>query len=181
MSKHHTAALKITYLADTPELRPMVAQWHHSQWGELEGAPTLEERTARLQAHLQRTALPTTFVAWSGDAPVGCASLVANDMTVLPEWIPWLASVYVQPEYRRRGIGAALVERVAAEAAHLGYPRLYLYTLDQMHFYKSLGWQTSHVRFYRGHNMTVMIRDLIVHPPMAALTPNEANLSTPQS
>lgn len=160
--------VRVAYLADTPQYIPLLAEWHHSQWGSLENAPTLEQRQQRLHEHLQRQALPTTFVAWHQGQPIGCASLVANDMTALPEWIPWLASVYVLPEMRRRGIGAQLVERVAAEAALLGYPRLYLYTLDQMHFYAQLGWQTSHVRFYRGHDMTVMTRDLIVRPPAVA-------------
>jgi GNAT superfamily N-acetyltransferase len=158
--------LRIAYLADTPQIIPLVAEWHHNQWGHLVGARTKAQRAARLHDHLQRNAMPTTFIAWRDDQPVGSASLIANDMDLLPEWIPWLANVYVLPEERRHGIGAQLVERVAAEAAHLGYPRLYLYTLDQMHFYENLGWQSSHMRAYRGHDMAVMTRDLIVNPPL---------------
>jgi GNAT superfamily N-acetyltransferase len=86
-------------------------------------------------------------------------------MPALNAWIPWLSALYVVPKHRRQGIGALLVERVAAEALSLGYPRVYLYTLDQMPFYGRLGWHTSHVRHYRAHEMTVMARDLIVHPP----------------
>jgi GNAT superfamily N-acetyltransferase len=157
--------VQLSYLAETSELIPLLAEWHHTQWGTLVGARTLEQRMARLKHHLQRNAIPTTFVAWVNQQPVGSASLVANDMEVLAEWIPWLANVYVLPEFRRQGIGARLVQRVASEAANLGYPRLYLYTLDQMHLYEWLGWQTSHVRHYRGHDMTVMTRDLIANPP----------------
>ena len=157
--------LKIAYLAEAPEIVELLANWHHQQWGHLEGARTLSQRAARLKDHLQVNAIPTTFVAWANDEPIGSASLVANDMPVLPEWIPWLANVYVRPEYRRRGTGAQLVERVATEASKLGYPRLYLYTMDQMRLYAKLGWQTSHERHYRGHHMTVMARDLIVNPP----------------
>lgn len=160
-----SADLHVTYLADTPEIIPQVAEWHHREWGHLANARTLAQRTERLHDHLQRVVLPTMFVAWAGAQPIGTAALIANDMDVLPEWIPWLANVFVIPEYRRQGIGAQLVERVAAEAAHLDYPRLYLYTLDQMRFYEKLGWHISHVRFYRGYDMTVMTRDLIVHPP----------------
>jgi hypothetical protein len=67
------------------------------------------------------------------------------------------------------------VQRVAAEALTLGYPRLYLYTPDQMHFYETMGWQTSHQRPYRGAEMTVMTRDLIVNPPPAVT----GSLATP--
>jgi hypothetical protein len=40
-----------------------------------------------------------------------------------------------------------------------------------MRFYEELGWQSSHTRFYRGHDMTVMVRDLIVHPPLSEESP----------
>jgi N-acetylglutamate synthase-like GNAT family acetyltransferase len=167
----HLPELRIAYLADTPEIVPRIAAWQHLTWGHLPGALSLQQRESRLHAHLQRLAIPTTFVAWLGDEAVGAAALIANDMPALPEWIPWLASVFVAPEVRRQGIGAHLVERVAGEAVALGYPRLYLYTLDQMDFYASLGWQRSHLRAYRGHDMTVMTRDLVVHPPRFPITP----------
>jgi N-acetylglutamate synthase-like GNAT family acetyltransferase len=174
MPEYHSAAhhspditpeVRITYLADTPKIIPLLAQWHHTQWSDLTGAPSLEQRISRLQAHLQHQAIPMTVVAWVKHQPVGCASLVANDMEILAEWIPWLANVYVLPEYRHQGIGAKLVQRIAAETLKLGYPRLYLYTLDQAHFYEELGWHIYDVRPYRGYDMTVMTRDLIVNPP----------------
>lgn len=167
---HDNVSTRITYLADTPELIPLVAEWQDSQWGMLPGSRTMAERTVRLQEHLQRGAIPTTFVAWVDGQPVGTAGLVANDMEPLPEWIPWLASVFVLSGQRRKGIGTLLIERVAEEALNLGYPRLYLYTQDQMRLYQSLGWQISHIRFYRGHDMTVMTRDLVVNPPHATPT-----------
>jgi GNAT superfamily N-acetyltransferase len=160
--------VEIRYLADTPEVTPLLAQWHYEQWRHLPGARTIEQRIKRLQAHLQRDTIPTTFVAWIAGKPVGNASLIANEIEALSEWIPWLANVYVLPDYRRRGIGTQLVERVAAETVALGYPRLYLYTMDQTHFYEALGWRLSHMRRLRGHDMSVMARDLIVRPPLAA-------------
>lgn len=162
-SSHRTEST--TYLADTPELIPVVAGWQHAEWGNFVGTRTLQQRQERLQQHLQRNAMPTTFVAWLNGEPVGSASLIANDMPALSAWIPWLSALYVLPEHRRQGIGSKLVERVAAEAVTLGYPRIYLYTLDQMSFYAARGWQMSHVRHYRAHNMTVMARDLIINPP----------------
>ncbi len=163
--------LRISYLADTPEIIPLIAKWQNDQWGYLDGAPTFEQRKARLKHHLGRTAIPITFVAWKGEQPVGCASLVGSDMNVLAEWSPWLASVYVLPDCRHQGIGSQLVQRIATEAATLGYPRIYLYTEDQMHLYETLGWQFSHQCTYRGYEMTVMTRDLIVKPPPATVSP----------
>lgn len=167
--------IQIRHLAETPEIIPLLAKWHHDQWGYLPGARTLAQRITRLQDHLQRDAIPATVVAWKDGQPVGSASLVANDMEVLAEWIPWLANVFVLPQYRRQGIGAQLVEGIASATINLGYPRLYLYTLDQAHFYEELGWHISHVRFYRGHDMTVMTRDLIVSPPRKVVEAHSAS------
>ena len=172
-SRHRQFAESPTYitpLADVPELIPLVAEWQHTEWGNFVGARTLEQRKTRLQQHLQRNAMPTTFVAWRIGEPVGSASLIANDMPALSAWMPWLSALYVLPEQRCQGIGSRLVEQIAAEAINLGYPRLYLYTLDQMPFYTARGWQTSHVRHYRAHDMTVMARDLIVNPPQVMAT-----------
>jgi N-acetylglutamate synthase-like GNAT family acetyltransferase len=170
LSASNPAEVTVTYLADTPEVIPLIAKWQHKQWGDLPGARTLDQISKQLHAHLQRDAMPTTFVARVQHQPVGCASLVASDMKALPQWIPWLSSVLVVPQMRGQGVGTRLVECVAAKAVELGYPRLYLYTLDQMHFYQQLRWQISHVRFYRDHNMTVMTRDLIVNPPLYRAT-----------
>ena len=59
---------------------------------------------------------------------------------------PWLASLYVVPEFRRRGIAEALVGAVIEKARGLGYPELYLFLghedgLDLALYYGNRGWQ----------------------------------------
>lgn len=148
------------YLADVPEVIPTVASWHHQQWSYLAGARSLSQRIARLHDHLRRSGLPLTVLAWYNNRPIGCASLVDSDMQTHPHFSPWLASVYVLPEHRHHGIGAALVRRIEAEARQQGYTRLYLYTEDRVAFYTYLGWRSLELRQYRGFPMTVMERDL---------------------
>ena len=147
--------LRLDYLSDHPKLIPILAEWHHHQWSYLAHSTTLGQRIARLRQH-GRGRLPTSFVALLDETPVGSAALVDNDMTDQDALSPWLANVYVVPEQRRRGIGAALVQRVAEEARTLGYRDIYLYTEDQAHFYAGLGWRNIDRRTYRGYLMTVM-------------------------
>ncbi len=146
----------ITYLADCPETIPHLAAWHQAQFGYLSPGRTAAERVDRFQTHLQRHAIPTTFVALQDGAPAGSASLVVNDMSILPDLTPWLAGVYVAPDHRRSGLGATLVRRVMQEAAALGVARLYLYTHDRMSFYRTLGWQVIAPYVYRGYLVTLM-------------------------
>lgn len=150
----------IEYLADRPEHLPALAGWLHAQWGSLSPGSTLATRAETMRGQLQRAAVPCAFVALDGDRPAGTASLVENDMEVHPAWRPWLASVYVHRDFRRRGIGSALAERVAEEARALGVEKLYLFTPDQQRLYERLGWQRLREERYRGWEVTVMVRDL---------------------
>lgn len=84
------------------------------------------------------------------------AAIVACDMESRPEWSPWLASVYVKPEFRRRGLGSALVTAVMNHAQQQGLSALYLFTPDQASFYEQLGWQFLEQTRYRDHAVTVM-------------------------
>lgn len=153
--------LTLAYLADYPAHVPQVARWLHDQFGYLSPNSTLEKRLARLRANLNRAAVPTVLVALLGDEPVGTASLVAEDMTIRPQLTPWLASVYVTPAHRQRGVGRALVRRVVDEAAALGHTRLWLYTSDdRIRFYQAMGWAITEQVDYRGARMTIMALDL---------------------
>ena len=87
-------------------------------------------------------------------------------MVTRPELSPWLAGVFVTPEHRRRGTGAALVDRVVQEARALDIPRLYLYTPGDGTLYVRLGWSILEHTFYRElwGNQPVTIMELaLVH------------------
>ena len=89
-------------------------------------------------------------------APIGTASLTPDDLETRPDLTPWLASVFVLAEYRRAGVGAALVEAVVAHARKLGVETLYLFTEDRADFYERLGWSQIGSEVYRGHPVIVM-------------------------
>src|SRR5712691_7502498 len=87
-------------------------------------------------------------------------------MATRPELSPWLSGVFVAPEHRRRGIGAALVERVVQEARALGIPLLYLYTPGSGSLYLRLGWSVMEHTFYRelwgDQEVTIMERHVSI-------------------
>jgi len=51
-----------------------------------------------------------------------------------------LASLYVAPEHRGRGLGAMLVHAAVDAAAGQGVDELFLFTPDHADFYQRLGW-----------------------------------------
>ncbi len=138
-----TAQPQIEQLAARPELIPIVATWIYNEWWTTVPGASVETLTARLQSHLVHDQIPLTLVASLGDRPVGTATLLGHDVGTdeWPELSPWLAAVYVVPEYRRRGVGGALVNAAVERATALRVGVLYLLTSAREGFYAHLGWQ----------------------------------------
>jgi len=152
--------LSIEHLADHKDVVPTVAAWVYAQWPHFNPGATLEDIVGKLTERTVRHRIPETFVALHEGKPVGTASLVSSDLPTPQHLSPWLASVYVVPEYRNRGIGSRLVERVAAEAITLRIGKLYLYTPDKVPFYTRLGWSALRHTEHFGIDVAVMVRQI---------------------
>ena len=104
--------------------------------------------------------VPVVFVALDdADAIVGTASLTFDDLVGDPR-NPWLASVFVPPEQRGKGIASALVRTVEDAARRFGYASLYLFTASAGPLYAGLGWRALEQRDYRGERIQVMDKAL---------------------
>lgn len=148
--------MKIEYLADHPEFLRTLAEWQHGEWGYLRPGDTVEARMVRLGGWGERDRIPLTVVAHENGEVRGSASLIAHDMDTRMELTPWLAGVFVAPDRRREGIGAALVRRIRVEAGRLHVPVLYLYTVHSESFYADLGWSLQEHTTYREQNIAIM-------------------------
>lgn len=148
--------ISIEYLADRPEFIPTLAQWHYEEWASLRPDDSVEARIARLNSSCGHGRVPLTVVAVSDGELLGSASLIEHDMDNRLELYPWLAGVFVMPERRRQGIGAALVRRIVDEAISLHVAKLYLYTVNNRSFYADLGWSLMEHAVYRGKEVSIM-------------------------
>jgi N-acetylglutamate synthase-like GNAT family acetyltransferase len=149
--------MRIDHLAEHPHLVPTVALWAKDEWGHLCPEVPYEDYVLSYQERTMHNTIPETFVALEGDSLLGTASIIAHDMTTRMELSPWMASVYVAPEFRNRGAGSALVRAVMQEATSLGLKKLYLITPDKVSFYSRLGWQELETAPYRGEDVTIMV------------------------
>jgi GNAT superfamily N-acetyltransferase len=155
--------ITIASTADYPHLIPLLGRWYWEEWGPFEPERSLASWIAMLAPRTLRDEIPTIYVALAAgplprteETPVGTASLIAADMSTHPELSPWLAGVYVVPEYRRQGIGRALVHRVMSTAAALSVPRLYLFTDSKQRWYANLGWVEIGREPYQGLEVAIM-------------------------
>ena len=152
--------MKIIDLREASHHLSTLARWHHEQWSDYNNNETMQQRIERMALYLDDYFIPTTYIAIE-DGLLGSAAIVDNDMESRPALTPWLASVYVKPDLRNRGIGSQLVEHVMRSSYDNGIHRLYLFTPDRADFYHKLGWQIMDKETYRGHEVTVMKAELI--------------------
>lgn len=110
-------------------------------WWRSKGVP-LEYITGRVQENLVSTGIPLAIVAHHGDRFMGTASLIASDMDERPQYSPWIAAVWVEPECRGEGVGSALVNAAAQAAIGQGIEIVYLCASPANSlFYERMGWQ----------------------------------------
>ena len=147
--------IEIINLKDEPEHLTTLASWHHSEWSTLNPGESLDDRIIRMQPHLNEAFIPSTFVAKDNNL-LGSAAIVSQDMETNLSLTPWLASVYVTPQYRRHGVGRKLVKHVMTQSKLEGINKLYLFTPDKQNFYLKLGWTKKHTERYHDQKVTVM-------------------------
>ena len=152
--------LRIVTLADAPALLPTVARWHWDEWGAGDPGGSLATWTEGLRRRAQRDRPPVTWLALRGEEPVGSIALLERDMATHPELSPWLATLFVVPGQRGRGVAGALVAHCEAAATALGFADLFLYTDAAEGYYARRGWSTLHREPYAGADKAVMAKKL---------------------
>lgn len=112
-------------------------------WRKPAGTP-LDHVTDRVAEALSPSGFPLVLVAHAGDRFLGTASLIASDLAARPDYTPWVAAVWVDPDARRCGIGSALLRAISDKAFALGFDRLHLCANpDKAGFYAGLGWTVT--------------------------------------
>jgi GNAT superfamily N-acetyltransferase len=156
-------------------LVPVVARWKYQQWGYLYPRTLLgwlfpgitpSGWVRGVRSRLGKGDIPTTWIALCDGRAAGVACLVERDNSTDPrenemrkDLTPWLAGLYVAPEFRRCGVAKALVGRVVEGARSLDVPRLFLQTFDLAEFYERLGWESVGRATYQGREVIVMARE----------------------
>lgn len=154
MRPHDRLSASIEPLADAGDAAA-IADWIWQEWARHEPGVDRAQCEASVHAGLQGMPLPRFYVARAGDAPIGCASIVAADLPTEPGLGPWLANVYVRPAWRGRGLGTRLVETAMAYGAGVA-GTLYLYTFGTTALYERLGWQPHATGHYAGRPIAIM-------------------------
>jgi GNAT superfamily N-acetyltransferase len=130
----------ISDLRERPEFFDVVADRIWQAWWKPHGRP-LDYISGRLRENINAEPIPLALVAHAGDRFLGTASVIASDLDERPQFSPWVAAVWVEPDARRHGIGATLVDQATKATFSLGIRRVYLCARrERSAFYLGLGW-----------------------------------------
>lgn len=133
--------MTISSLRDRPEFADIIADraWH--AWWTQSGV-TLAEYRAHLEPMMEGDGIPLALVAHEGDAYLGSVLLIESDLDARPQLAPWIAALWVEPERRREGMAARLMEAARAKAGRLGHEACFLCaTPDKRAYYVARGFR----------------------------------------
>ena len=128
--------MKLIRLIDRPELKNAMAEWFHEKWGIPKEAylESMEECLAG------KSAVPQWYAAMEDEKLVGGLGVIENDFHDRKDLSPNVCAVYVEEEYRGRGIAGKLLQFVCQDMSARGISTLYLVT-DHTSFYERYGWE----------------------------------------
>lgn len=164
------SAVTISDLRGRPDFADAVADRVWRAFWKDHGHP-LSLLTGLVQANFGDGPIPTALVAHEGDRFLGTVSIIACDEESRRQYTPWIAALWVEPEHRQRGIGAALVEEAAELAFGTGAARIYLLArAHRRRFYERIGWSVLEANAPEDE-MFILVRDAPASTRPAALMP----------
>ena len=135
----------------------MLAAAHAREWKHLYAGWNEAVALADFHAEQESAALPTTWVIHNhSEALMGSISLVMDDLPGHPHLNPWLASLYVFPKFRGRGLGRILVQRALEAVQQHQIPNIYLFTENQVPFFSKFGFTIHGPAQANGQAVTIM-------------------------
>lgn len=123
-------------LRTAPNRIPEAAVWFSQKWGIPEQA-YLDSMEDSLEPG---AVVPRWYVVCDQEKIIAGLGVIENDFHERKDLTPNVCAVYVDQEYRNRGIAGQMLNHVCADMKAAGIETLYLLT-DHDSFYERYGWE----------------------------------------
>lgn len=133
--------MEISNLKDRPAWADIIADrgWH-AWWSKTK--VSLADYRAHLDPMIDGNGVPLALVAHENGAYLGSVLVIENDLDDRPQYAPWIAALWVEPDARRQGIAAKLIQAARVQAADNGHEVCYLCaTPENSPYYLARGFQ----------------------------------------
>jgi GNAT superfamily N-acetyltransferase len=118
--------LTVTLLDGADPLADELATRHALEWEHLYEDWGLATARAEFREHKVDGSMPATLVLYDNGQVAGSVSLIYGDCEARRDLDPWLASLYIFPEFRGRGHAHRLVEAAIRHAAGAAQEELHV-------------------------------------------------------
>ena len=152
--------IKLDFLKNHPSHLPAIARWCAAEWPQYYDDGSYQ---SAYQYHLttqQERVIPSGMLALSDDSLLGTISLLEEDMSIRPQYGPWLGCLYVDPQYRGRNVARSLINFATEHARSIGLEELYAWSHTMGAFIQRLGWQEIERVDFLGAKATILRYDL---------------------
>jgi len=131
-------SVRIENLALHQEYIDEVAEWLYREFAANVPGRTLQTVTDKLKNRCHDN-IPFSLIAISGNRCVGICSVFENDLKTM-DMGPWLAGLYVDTDFRRKGIAQLLIDGILVSCGKMGVGRVFLRTESAKEYYRKRGW-----------------------------------------
>ncbi|NMP37855.1 MAG: GNAT family N-acetyltransferase [Clostridiales bacterium] len=128
--------MEILKIREHAELADKAAEWFHSKWN----IPLEAYRESISECLNGESAVPQWYTAVVDCEIAGGLGVIENDFHERKDLTPNVCAVYVEKEYRCKGIAGELLNYACEDMKSLGIDTLYLVT-GHTSFYERYGWE----------------------------------------
>ena len=127
--------MKILKIREHREFVKEAAAWFHKHWG----IPKEAYMESMEQCVSRSGGVPQWYMMMEDGRIIGGVGVIENDFHDRKDLAPNVCALYVEEDFRCRGIAGALLRFVCDDMADFGIDTLYLIT-DHTSFYERYGW-----------------------------------------
>jgi|688.fasta_scaffold49742_3 GNAT superfamily N-acetyltransferase len=154
------AEIAVTMFDGADPLAGELADRHGAEWGHLYSDWDSTVARAEFAAHKTDGSLPATLLLREGGRPAGSVSLIHGDCEARQDLDPWLASLYVFPEFRGRGHAHRLIEAAVRHAAEAAQRQLHVFSESAGGLFRQHGFKLLERASLRGTTVEILRREL---------------------
>ena len=122
-------------LRDNPSLKDIAAEWFHNKWGISKDA-----YMQCMESYLKKETEYGWYLCMDKDKIIAGVGVIDNDFHDRKDLYPNICALYVEEEYRLKGIAGQLLNMTINDLKSKDISPIYLVT-DHIGFYEKYGWQ----------------------------------------
>ena len=127
-------------VSPTKEILDITTRWMYEWWG-VDDNYKYDDVYTYMKNSFNKEKLPQTFIMYLDDKIIGMYQITYRDLFIRPDVYPWIANVYIDSRYRKKGYGKILIDSIKEQVKdNTTLDRVFLYT-DHKNLYEKYGWQ----------------------------------------